>query len=168
MRRIGLAGLLAMLLTMAGVGIVASSATAAGTAVGSFEIDGNTPDNPAGEPTDWDAKPADQNPPLTVTPFTDTTGRSDDSFGMGSKQEDPGAWACINSSSPGKGDITPGGKVAFRTVGGKQFVYVNFTRKETTGSADIDYEFNQSAEPNPSCPALPKRTNGDIVLAFDA
>jgi uncharacterized repeat protein (TIGR01451 family) len=87
---------------------------------------------------------------------------------MGSKQEDPGTWSCITGSSPGKGDITPGGKIAFRTINGKQFVYVNFTRATTTGSADLDYEFNQSSDPNPACPALPKRTVGDIVLAFDA
>jgi uncharacterized repeat protein (TIGR01451 family) len=168
MRRIGLAGVLAMLLAIVGFGFAAGSATAAGTSVGSFEIDGNTPDSPAGEPTDWDAPASAQNPPLTVTPFSDKTGRFDDSFGMGSKQEDPGTWSCITGSSPGKGDITPGGKIAFRTINGKQFVYVNFTRATTTGSADLDYEFNQSSDPNPACPALPKRTVGDIVLAFDA
>ena len=57
MRRIGLAAALAMLLTIVGAGVLASAAHA-GTSVGSFEIDGNTPDSPAGEPTDWDAKPA--------------------------------------------------------------------------------------------------------------
>ena len=166
MRRIGLAAALAMLLAIVGAGVVASAAHA-GTAVGSFEIDGNTPDSPAGEPTDWDAKPAAQNPALTVTPFTDASGKGDDSFGMGSKQEEPGGWACVTGSSPQKGDITAG-KIAFRTIAGKQYVYVNFTRKASEGSADLDYEFNQSAEPNPSCPALPRRTPGDILLAFDA
>jgi uncharacterized repeat protein (TIGR01451 family) len=168
MRRIWLASMLALLCTCTGLGVAASSATAAGTAVGSFEIDGNTPDAPAGEPTDWDAPASAQNPPLTVTPFADGTGSQDDGFSMGSKQEEPGNWSCIPSSSPQKGDITPGGNIAFRTIGGKQFVYVNFKRKGTTGSADIDYEFSKSAEPNPACPALPKRTPGDVLIAFDA
>ena len=52
MRRIGLAGALAMLLTLVGLTFAAPGAMAAGT-VGSFEIDGNLIDSPAGEPIDW-------------------------------------------------------------------------------------------------------------------
>ena len=167
-RRIRVLATVAGLIGSTMAAVLVPQPASAGTSVGSFEIDGNTPDSPAGEPTDWDAPASAQSPPLTVTPFTDGTGNNDDGFGMGSKQEEPGAWACINASSPGKGDITPGGKIAFRTIGGKQFVYVNFTRKTTTGSADIDYEFSQSSQPNPSCPSLPLRTAGDILLAFDA
>ena len=90
-----------------------------------------------------------------------------DSFGMGSKQEEPGGWACVLGSAPAKDDIRTGA-VGFRTIAGKQYAYVNFTRDGTSGSADLDYEFNQSSQPNPSCPALPKSTAGDIVIAFDA
>src|SRR5207302_1342436 len=36
------------------------------------------------------------------------------------------------------------------------------------GSADLDYEFNQSSTPdNLTCPQLPQRTQGDILIAFD-
>ncbi|HET7688913.1 MAG TPA: hypothetical protein VFK41_00915, partial [Nocardioidaceae bacterium] len=137
----------------------------AGNEVGQFEIEGNTKDDTGpGDPLDW----ASAAPTVALTPFTDGTGKSDDSFGMGSKQEEPQNWSCINGPSPQKGDITPGGNIGFRTIGDDQYVYMNFTRKATEGSADIDFEFNKSTELNPSCPALPKRSVGDLVIAFDA
>ncbi|MEA2220747.1 MAG: hypothetical protein QOJ35_3373 [Solirubrobacteraceae bacterium] len=159
MRRIGLAGVLAMLLTLSGFTVATTGAFANGT-VGSFEIDGNIVDSPAGEPIDWST------PPPNLTSFTDATGNGDDSFNQGSKETAPGAWSCITGSAPQKDDITAG-QVAFRTIGGKQFVYVDYTRRGVNGDAHIDYEFNQSSVANPSCPALPKRTSGDIVLTFD-
>lgn len=164
MRRV--VSLVVLTVLLAGLGQAIPRATA-GNDVGSFEIDGNTPDDPAGEPTDWDAKADDQDPDLTITPFDDATGSSDDSFGGGSKQEKPGTWECTTNSAPNKGDIT-GGAIAFREINDKQYTYVNFTRTSTEGSVDIDYEFNQSAAPNPSCPDLPVRTAGDLLIAFDA
>ena len=170
--RAGLSGdryfraLLAVTALAACCAVLAPSATA-GTAVGSFEIEGNTKDEPAGEPTDWD-NAKNGVPPITVTPFTDGSGQNDDSFTRGSKQNEPGNWSCEFQSAPPKDDIKSGA-VGFRKgTDGKQYAYVNFTRKASEGSADLDYEFSQSSEPNPSCPALPKRTAGDIVIAFDA
>lgn len=159
MRRTTLAGILAMLLTMVGLAFAAPAALA-GSSVGSFEIDGNTVDSPVGEPIDWES------PPPNLTTFTDATGSKDDSFNNGSKETEPGNWSCITGSAPGKDDITAG-QIAFRTLAGKQYVYVDYTRKGVNGDAHIDYEFNQSSVANPACPALPKRTDGDIVLTFD-
>jgi len=137
------------------------TAHANGSAVGSFEIDGNLVDNPAGEPIDWST------PPPNLTNFTDATGSKDDSFNNGSKETAPGAWSCQTGSAPAKDDIVSG-QVAFRTyTDGKQYVYVDFTRKGVNGDAHVDYEFNQSSTPNPSCPALPARTDGDILISFD-
>ena len=135
----------------------------AGTSVGSFEIDGNrTVDHavPPTEPLDWES------PPPNLTHFDDATGQSDDSFNQGSKELSPGAWICQTGSAPGKGDITSG-DISFRTFGGKQFIYVDFFRATTSGDVHLDYEFSQSNTANPSCPALPQRTNGDIAITFD-
>ncbi|MGH9226966.1 MAG: beta strand repeat-containing protein [Acidimicrobiales bacterium] len=148
------------IVTSAVVFLVPPPARAAST-VGSFEIDGNLVDPVAGEPIDW------ATPPPNLTNFTDlAASTSDDSFGGGSKELEPGQWSCTTNKAPGKDDITAG-QVAFRTFGGKQFIYVDYTRAAASGDAHIDYEFNASSLPNPACPALPMRTNGDIVIAFD-
>ncbi len=134
----------------------------AASTLGSFEVDGNTADIPAGGPIDWETSPF----PAALTAFTDGTGQSDDSFGLGSKELEPGAWQCVKGGVPGKDDIRAGA-VAFRTINGKQFLYVNYTRAGVNGDAHMDYEFNQSRAPNASCPDLPQRTNGDFVITFD-
>src|SRR5439155_971222 len=51
--------------------------------------------------------------------------------------------------------------------GQKRFMYINFFRLGVQGDAHMDYEFNQSTEPNPACPARPKRTQDDVLIAFD-
>src|SRR2546428_12726727 len=144
------------------VALLASAATRAGSTVGSFEIDGNRVDNsgPGTLILDWDS------PPPNLTTFTDAQGSGDDAFGWATKGLARGGWQCITGTAPGKDDIV-GGQVAFRLVGGKQYVYVNFRRAATNGDAHMDCEFNQSREPNPACPALPKRTPGDLLIAFD-
>ena len=153
---------LSALAAVAVFALVISGSTFAGTSVGKFEIDGNRADDsgPGDLILDWDS------PPPNLTTFTDGSGQSDDAFGLGSKELAPGGWQCINGSAPSKDDIV-GGQVAFRLIGGKQFVYVNFRRAGVNGDAHMDYEFNQSKDPNPACPALPKRTPGDLLLAFD-
>lgn len=142
-------------------GAQAQSAHAYGSTLGSFEIDGNLIDNSGGgEPIDW------ATPPPNLNNFTDGSGKGDDGFAMGSKETVPSGWTCINQSAPGKDDILSG-QVAFRTINGKQFAYVNFFRKAVTGDAHIDYEFNKSTMANPACPSTPARSDGDVVITFD-
>src|SRR5919112_1396673 len=90
---------------------VGATGVFAGTSVGSFEIDGNTLDSPAGEPIDWST------PPPNLTTFTDDNG--DTQFGGGSKWDDQATWTtagCPNTGSvTGKSDIK-GGAIAFRTL----------------------------------------------------
>src|SRR5438552_4698731 len=142
--------------------LLTSASTLAGSAVGSFEIDGNRVDDsgPGDLILDWDS------PPPNLTTFTDAQGSSDDAFGLGSKELEPGGWQCTTGSAPSKDDIVSG-QIAFRLLAGKQYLYVNFLRAGTNGDAHMDYEFNKSTQPNPACPALPKRTAGDILVAFD-
>jgi hypothetical protein len=144
------------------VALLGAVTAIAGTSVGSFETDGNRADDsgPGDLILDWDS------PPSGVTTFRDATGASDDSFGLGSKELDPGEWTCLAGSAPGKADIV-NGEIAFRTLEGKNYLFVSFERKTTDGDVHMDYEFNQSTEPNPACPDLPRRTPGDIVVTFD-
>ncbi|MEO6713113.1 MAG: DUF11 domain-containing protein, partial [Mycobacteriales bacterium] len=163
MRRIGLAGILAMLFTAAGLSFAAPGALA-GSSVGSFEIEGNLIDDSGlGEPLDWQTFTS---PPFNRVDFSDKTGKGDDIFGLGSKELEPGGWQCVTGSAPGKDDIKDG-SIGLRTIGGKQFLYVKFFRAAVNGDAHIDYEFNKSTASNPSCPALPARTSGDVLLSFD-
>src|SRR5438093_9764878 len=137
--------------------------------VGSFEIDGNLVDDPAGEPIDWSLDPAGNipNPALpNRTDFVDRSGSGDGIFGQGTKELEPGAWSCVTGSAPPKGDILKG-SIAFRAIGQKRFMYVDFFRNATGGDVHMDYEFNQSTAPNPACPDLPQRTQGDVVITFD-
>jgi len=146
----------------------------AGSAVGDFEIDGNLVDSPSGGPIDWSTDPAGNTPHpalLNRVTFTDASGSGDGIFGLGSKELEPGAWKCVTGSAPGKSDILKG-SVAIRAIGQKRFMYVNFFRKAVDGDVHMDYEFNQSNEPNPACLALgeqapKKRTDGDVLITFD-
>jgi len=144
------------------ISVMGAPGALAGTTVGSFEIDGNRADDsgPADPIYDWGT------PPPGVTEFIDGSGQSDNALGQGSKELEPGGWVCLEGSAPPKDDIVAGA-VAFRTLGGKQYLFVNFERATANGDAHIDYEFNQSTEPNPACPELPRRTSGDIVVTFD-
>ena len=100
-------------------------ATFAGSSVGSFEIDGNLVDDPPGEPIDWSTDPAGTIPHPALpnrVDFIDASGQGDNSFGLGSKELEPGAWQCITGSAPGKDDIVKGA-VALRAIGQKRFMY---------------------------------------------
>src|SRR5712692_7213239 len=118
---------------------IANRTTFAGNTVGSFEIDGNlTVDHlvPPSEPIDWGSNPF----PAALTTFTDSTGPSDDIFGLGSKENDQNSWVCTTGSAPRNGD------------------------------AHIDYEFNQADPATnhvAGCPQMPLRTPGDFLIAFD-
>src|SRR3989454_2854338 len=163
---------------------IANRTTFAGNTVGSFEIDGTLPVDhlvPPSEPIDWGSTPF----PAALTTFTDSTGPSDDIFGLGSKENDQNSWVCTTGSAPPKDDVVNeisingappiAGEIAFRffPVGGvqKQFLYANWSRLSNNGDAHIDYEFNRadpSANPaSPRCSQLPLRTPGDFLISFD-
>ncbi|MGH2726445.1 MAG: choice-of-anchor P family protein, partial [Actinomycetota bacterium] len=134
---------------------------AAGT-VGSFEIDGNRPDSAAGEPLDWSSLAASG---ARVVEFDDPkNSNSDDVYKDGSKALEPGGWACNTKKAPPKDDIVKAA-LGFRKVGTDRFMYVNWERYSTNGTANIDYEFSQSNLE--VCPGLPVRTEGDIIITYD-
>jgi hypothetical protein len=133
----------------------------AGSSVGSFEIEGDTVDSPAGEPIDWDT------PPPNLVAFTDGTGSTDDAFGSGSKENTPNEWDFVLASSPGKADLLSGA-IAYREISGETFVYVQFTRADENGDTFTNFEFNQSSAEyvNSTGDSVPVRTAGDLMIAM--
>ena len=160
---------------------VGGSIALAGINVGSFEIDGNLIADhatPPAEPIDWLSNPF----PAALTAFHDSTGQGDNIFGQGSKESDQSTWVCTTGSAPQKDDVVDQisipqssspvtGELAFRFVGGKQFMYANWSRLSNNGDAHIDYEFNQNdpavSPASPGCLQIPKRKVGDFLVAFD-
>src|ERR1041385_8859630 len=127
------------------------------TSVGAFEIDGNTACGTAGcdpqpELEDW----ACLTPDTQNTPFTDPTGSADNR--ISGKWNDPTTFGCATQSVPNKDDITAG-DVAFRTLNGNQFVYVDWTRVFGNGSAFVSYVFSQSTATYPAASCIPERSN---------
>src|SRR5438105_8554004 len=147
-----IAGVAALVFLVAAT--LGGSIALAGIGVGSFEVDGNlAPDHPSppAEPIDWLSNPF----PASLTTFHDVTGQGDSIFGMGSKENDQSSWVCTTGSAPQKDDVLDqifipqdsspvAGEIAFRFIGGKQFMYANWSRLSNNGNAHIDYEFNQN------------------------
>jgi uncharacterized repeat protein (TIGR01451 family) len=143
------------------IGVLAPAALAAnGGTVGDFEVDGNRPDSPSVSALDWSSVP-------DVKTFDDPKKSSkDDVYKDGSKALEPGGWGCATKQAPAKDDIVKAA-IELRTVGNEHFMYVNWERASTNGTANVDYEFSQSGQDVPGCPGLPVRTEGDIILTYD-
>jgi len=93
------------------------------------------------------------------------TGRRDDSFGQGAKEDIPGPTVVTGSIPNNKSDLTRF-YIAYETIGGETFLYMAWQRANTLGTANIDFEFNQSSEPSING-VTPVRTPGDILITFD-
>ncbi|MDX6676031.1 MAG: hypothetical protein QOE31_83 [Solirubrobacteraceae bacterium] len=166
MRRIGLAGVLAMLLTLLGLTMATPGALANST-LGSFEIDGNRADDSGtGEPIDWFV-----GVPNTTT-LADPAAPNDDIF-LGTQTEPSQAtWNCGPGTAPPAEDITQA-QMAFRQLGpvtnpGDLFGYMSYFRGAGTPDAHVDFEINKSNTPvNANCPNLVARTVGDVLIALD-
>lgn len=143
--------------------------------IGGWEIEGDLTDDTTDDPAhDWEdlfdgTLPAtfgvnawgpDQTPPE----LAGTT--ADDGFVQGSKWQEPEAWTCGSTKSPGKDDIVEGAAV-FHEVDGDQWIDLYFTRLTTNGDAHVDFELSQSAVAHPRCPDLSERVDGDLVIAYD-
>lgn len=94
------------------------------------------------------------------------TGQGDNSFGNGTKEDDP-VPTVVNGSIPNnKSDL-----LRFYTKmtqeGGKDFLYLAWERvQEPNGTTNMDFEFNQSKVPSDNG-VTPVRTAGDILVKYD-
>jgi hypothetical protein len=139
-----------------------ATAASANLAGSTFEgNDGNLVVNTAGN-TDW------VNAPNRVRGDDLASGKTDNSFGQGTKEDDPAVSVVTGSIPPQKSDLTRF-YVANEFSGGSNFLYLAWERSNLLGSANMDFEINQAAQPDLTTTGLRtlNRTAGDVLITFD-
>ena len=123
--------------------------------------DGNLVVNTAGN-KDW------ANAPALAAGVEANTGRNDNSFGQGTKEDDPAVSVVTGSIPPNKSDLTRF-YVSSEKASGKTFMYLAWERSNVLGSANMDFEINQLAQPNllTTGQKTLNRTAGDMLVTFD-
>jgi hypothetical protein len=123
--------------------------------------DGNLVVNTAGN-HDW------ENAPNRVRGDDLASGTSDNSFGQGTKEDDPAVTVVTGSIPPQKSDLTRF-YVANEFAGSSNFLYLAWERSNVLGSANMDFEINKLAQPNLTTtgPKTLNRSAGDLLITFD-
>src|SRR5215217_7318670 len=139
--------------------VAASGANLAGS---TFEgNDGNLTVNTAGN-TDW------VNAPNRVRGDDLASGRTDNSFGQGTKEDDAAVTVVTGSIPPQKSNLTRF-YVANEFAAGKNFLYLAWERSNVLGSANMDFEINKLAQPDLTTTGARtlNRSAGDLLITFD-
>jgi hypothetical protein len=123
--------------------------------------DGNLVVNTTGN-TDW------TNAPNRVRGDDLPSGNTDNSFGQGTKEDDPNVSVVTGSIPPQKSNLTRF-YVANEFAAGSNFLYLAWERSNVLGSANMDFEINKLAQPNLTTtgPKTLNRTAGDLLITFD-
>jgi hypothetical protein len=139
--------------------VAASGANLSGS---TFEgSDGNLIVNTAGD-KDW------TNAPNRVRGDDLPSGTSDNSFGQGTKEDDPNVAVVTGSIPPQKSDLTrfyAGSEFA----SGSNFLYLAWERSNVLGSANMDFEINKLTQPSLTTTGQKtlNRSAGDLLITFD-
>jgi Prealbumin-like fold domain len=153
-----------------GMTLAAIAALAAVFAAGSSAIltgstfegnDGNLVVNTPGN-TDW------VNAPNRVRGDDLASGATDNSFGGGTKEDDPNVNVVTGSIPPQKSDLTrfyAGSEFANNS----NFLYLAWERSNVLGSANMDFEINKLAQPDLTTTGakMLNRSAGDVLITFD-
>jgi hypothetical protein len=117
----------------------------------------NTPGN-----KDW------VNAPNRVRGDDLASGRNDNSFGQGTKEDDPNVSVVTGSIPPQKSDLTRF-YVASESAGGSNFLYLAWERSNVLGSANMDFEINKLAQPDLTTVGSKtlNRSPRDLLITFD-
>jgi Prealbumin-like fold domain len=155
--RAALAGTAALAMTLA-FGASAWANLPGSTFEGS---DGNLVVNTAGN-TDW------INAPNRVRGDDLASGSNDNSFGQGTKEDDPAVSVVTGSIPPQKSDLTRF-YVASEFASGSNFLYLAWERSNVLGSANMDFEINKLAQPDLTTTGKKtlNRSAGDLLITFD-
>src|SRR6266700_2612523 len=126
--------------------------------------DGNLVPNSAGN-TDWSTVQG------LNTGVDLASGSGDNSFGQGTKEDNPNVTVVSGSIPPNKSDLTRFYE-ASEFVGGANggnFLYLAWERSNVLGSANMDFEINQATTPGLGSPGAHtiNRTAGDLLVTFD-
>jgi Prealbumin-like fold domain len=159
-RRLWTSGL--TLTTFALFAILFAGASNANLAGSNFEgNDGNlvvdTPGN-----TDW------ANVAGLAVGIDNPSGTGDNSFGQGSKEDDPNVSVGLGSIPPNKSDLTRFYE-ASETLSGQTFLYLAWERTNVLGSANMDFEINQAVTPGLGTPGphTINRQRNDLLITYD-
>src|SRR5215471_1639684 len=114
--------------------------------------------------TDW------QNVAGLNTGFDLPSGKGDNSFGQGTKEDDPNVSVVTGSIPPNKSDLTRFYEASeFSTVNNHNFLYLAWERTNVLGTANFDFELNQKAQPDLTTTGAKTlvRTAGDLLVTYD-
>src|SRR5262245_59039479 len=96
------------------------------------------------------------------------TGTQDNSFGQGTKESDVNVTVVSGSIPNSKADL---GQfyVGSETVNNHELLYLGWTRVNTSGTTNFDFEINKAAQPNLTTPGAKTlvRTPGDVLINYD-
>jgi hypothetical protein len=123
--------------------------------------DGNLVVNTSGN-TDW------VNAPNRVRGDDLASGRTDNAFGQGTKEDDPAVSVVSGSIPPQKSDLTRF-YVSNEFTSGSNFLYLAWERSNVLGSANMDFEINKLAQPDLTTTGQKtlNRSPGDLLITFD-
>jgi hypothetical protein len=154
---------LGALVSMALLGALVVVPSASGLTPSTFEsTDGNTAVNGTAPAHDWDGlAPAVSKADRADSP----SGQNDESFVQGTKEDTAIPTVETGSIPPNKSDLTRF-RIATEKVGTADFMYLAWNRINSLGSANMDFEFNQSST-LASNNETPVRTGGDMLVTFD-
>ncbi len=161
-RRVSIKTMVIPIAVLAVVTLGLAGAASANLSGSTFEgNDGNlavtTPGN-----TDW------VNAPNRVRGDDLASGTSDNSFGQGTKEDDPNVSVVTGSIPPQKSDLTRF-YAANEFANSSNYLYLAWERTNVLGSANMDFEINQKTQPNLTTtgPKTLNRSAGDLLITFD-
>jgi len=146
------------------IGLVLGAPASANLPGSTFEgNDGNLVVDTAGN-TDW------ANAPNRVTGLDKFADKTDNSFGQGTKEDDPNVTVVTGSIPPNKNDLTRF-YVASEFVNNSNYLYLAWERLVNIGNANMDLELNQNATSGFTAtttgPITLNRTAGDLLITYD-
>ena len=94
------------------------------------------------------------------------SGPGDDSFGKGTKEDTAVPSPVWGSIPPNKSDLRSFGVYVEENANGK-FMHLFWTRvQDPKGTTNMDFEFNQAPSEDGVIPAIPPRTDGDLLIEY--
>lgn len=127
--------------------------------------DGNLLTNPtAFGTTDW------QNVAGLNAGFDLPSGTGDNSFGQGTKEDDPNVSVVNGSIPPNKSDLTRFYEASeFSSTNNHNYLYLGWERTNVLGTANFDFEINQQSQPDLTTAGAKTlvRRAGDLLVTYD-
>jgi hypothetical protein len=114
--------------------------------------------------TDW------QNVAGLNTGFDLPSGKPDNSFGQGTKEDNPNVTVVTGSIPPNKSDLTRFYEASeFSSANNHNFLYLGWERTNVLGTANFDFEINQKTQPDLTVAGATTlvRTAGDLLVTYD-